>query len=372
MRFKFLLFLILLIFPEMASAYYVWHPCCARLSLAGWWASVDYMLLWRKERFYPPLVTTNPTAPPILGDPGTTILFGDENLGKAPKAAIRADIGIWLTRCLGFGGGFFALKDSNIKFQEEGGANGLPILGRPFFDTSVQMQTAFIFSYPSPLTVGKIDIDTSNHLWGYDIYAKRRYLASPCFKFDLIAGFVSSQIIDNININTRQVIETTEIFVHDKFNCTNNYYAGLVGAISEWRSKNWAISLSGKVGLGNMVKTVEIKGSETAITGTSRETIPTGLLAQPSNIGENKAHKFEIVPQVNANLQLRIWGPLWLTAGYTYMYWPAVVLAGEQIDLNVNPTQLPGPIVGTPSPLPHQHNKSFWMQGLTAGFYIFF
>jgi hypothetical protein len=53
--------------------------------------------------------------------------------------------------------------------------------------------------------------------------------------------------------------------------------------------------------------------------------------------------------------------------GYSFLYWNDVVLAANQIDLQVNPTQLPGPPVGELRPLFQFQRTDFWAMGLNFG-----
>lgn len=370
--------LLLLLMPQLVFAGYT----CSRFQLPGWWGTGDYLLLWRKKRFYPPLVTTNDDViTPALGQPGTRILFGDEEIGGHPKSGGRVDFGIWLSRCLGMGGGGFGLGKEEVDFELSGASNGFPIIGRPFFDLSLDAQNADFISFPDVALDGEIKVETTNYLWGADAYVRYRYLSTCCFKFDFLAGFLFTRIVDNLDIHNSEVAgsiavepEGTLIIVDDHFECKNDYYAGLVGFVTEWRSCAWAVQVIGKVGLGNMIKQVDIAGETTLIDPAmgSVTVLPGGLLAQPSNIGKHSLNQFEIIPQINANLQFQILPPLWLKVGYTYMFWPRIALAGEQVDLNVNLTQINPPFSGTLGPLFDLHDKSFWVQGLTAGFYIYY
>lgn len=373
MKSKILLLLLILLFtPYIGSAYYVCHPCCSRFQLPGWWFSADYLLLWRKKRFYPPLVTTNPTNQPLLSDPTTRILFGDEEVGGAPRSGVRFDLGFWMSGCLGFGGGFMGLKKEEVDFEIRGNSGGDPIIGIPFFNTNTGMQDVQLISFPPGLIInGSVDIKTGNHLWGYDLYARYRFLASCCFKFDLIAGYLFSRIDDDLDMESSRTIPLGPIVikVEDHFNTTNDFYAGLVGIMAEWRSCNWAITFAGKVGFGNMVKKTHIHGlTRTTVGGMTTETAA-GIFAQPSNSGEHSINKFEVVPSISTKLQLRLIDHLWVTAGYTYMFWPAVALAGEQVNVNINPNQI-DPVIGTPAPIFEERLRSFWAHGFTAGIHI--
>ncbi len=370
----------LLFIPQMAPAYYVYHPCCRS---NGWWADIDYLVLWRKKRFYPPLVTSNPTLLPALGAPGTQILFGNEKVGGKAKSGFNIDVGAWMNPCLALGTGFLIIADEPVKFDIKGNGVGQPIFGRPFFNTISGLEDVDEISFPLSAVNGEINIDTFNRALDYDLYARWRFGKTPSLKLDFLLGFDYNQVKDNLTISTKSTtplvpIGPTVETVKDLFKCRNEFYGGLVGAIAEWRTKNWAFMFTGKLGIGNMRKTVEIRGDTTLINTllfNGSTTIPVGLLAQTSNIGETKHNKFEVVPQFHANFQWHVcdWcGQIWLNVGYMYMYWPSVVLAGDQVDLNINLDQPPlvNPGIGLPSPPQRQNNTNFWMQGLTAGIYV--
>jgi hypothetical protein len=58
-----------------------------------------------------------------------------------------------------------------------------------------------------------------------------------------------------------------------------------------------------------------------------------------------------------------------VTAGYTLLYWSNVARPSDQIDTNINPTQLPpGPLTGNPLPQAKFISSDYWVQGLTVGF----
>ena len=374
---KFLFLLLLLLAPQMGFAYYVWHPCCNSCNrLAGWWADAEGMFLWRKKRYYPPLATASATAVPILGDPSTRILFGDQTLGNSPKAGYRIDAGLWWDCCWGLGGGFYSSGTEKYQFKAGGNSLGQPFLGRPFFNAASGLQEVDLISDPTLILLepsifnGSIEIDMVNRNMGGDAYTRFHFIKQSRVTLDLLGGFYYNQLVDNLNITTQKtvnsLIELPEVIrVNDQFNCTNNFYGALVGGVAEFCYNRWAIRTTCKLGLGSMQKKVSIKGSTIAFTGADLGTIEVGefgLLANLSNIGKHSHHKFEVIPQLEARLEFRVWKQLRLTAGYTCIYWPSVVLAGEQVDL----------ILNTPEPSFHHKDKSFWMQGATAGLYVCF
>jgi hypothetical protein len=55
-------------------------------------------------------------------------------------------------------------------------------------------------------------------------------------------------------------------------------------------------------------------------------------------------------------------------AGYSFIYWPGVARAGEQIDFALNPTQLPpGTLVGPARPAFVLHRSDLWAHGFSIG-----
>ncbi len=116
-----------------------------------------------------------------------------------------------------------------------------------------------------------------------------------------------------------------------------------------------------------------ISGSTTfldPVPGGNAVTQPGGLLAQQSNRGVFTSNAFSVVPEFNINLGFNVTPSIRVWAGYTFMYWNNVMRAGEQIDLNVDPNQLPtraGPgAFGTQPTFPGRVTD-VWLQGLSLG-----
>jgi hypothetical protein len=58
---------------------------------------------------------------------------------------------------------------------------------------------------------------------------------------------------------------------------------------------------------------------------------------------------------------------LQVSIGYSAILWTNVALAGDAIDLTINPTQIDGPLIGAARPAHTLQDGSFWAQGLTFG-----
>ncbi|MCH9625343.1 MAG: hypothetical protein S4CHLAM123_05140 [Chlamydiales bacterium] len=393
---KYKLLLLLLLVPQFSFA--ACSPFrCSRFQLPGWWGSAEYLLMWRKERFYPPLLTTNSNPlveSPILGDPDTRILFGDETLGSSPSSGWGINGGLWLTPCFGLGGTLLFPGDEKNDFDITGNSEGNPIFGRPFFNTALNVNEASRLSDSVEIIVdgenvinidGFFEANITNRVFIGDFYGRFRSLSSCNFNLDFLFGFMYSNIDDRLEINDSTTVFNIDIMMavdidqtRDFFDCKNEYCAALFGFCSEFRKDCFAASVTAKVGVGNMDRRTNIEGS---LIATDLRTDPAtvvvethGLLAQPSNIGKRSSQKFEVVPQIQGEIKWRVLPHAWLSAGYLGMYWPDIALAGRLVDLNVNPTQNPefGPLTGPLAPLFDLNAKSFWMHGFTAGIYILY
>lgn len=363
------LFFFFLLTSFGSSTLWAWFPCY-RLELPGWWGTVDYLLLWRTKRFFPALVTTGPD--PVLGAPGTEILFGDDRLRKSPQSGVLGDFGVWLTPCLGGGWSFFVVANEKTRFHEDN--NHFPILARPFFEAGTGTPDAELIAFPALAPTGSIGIQTSNSIAGGDAYGRYEFYSTNYFQFDLLGGFMYSYLRDSLDVSTssRNALLTITNRT-DRFNAKNDYYAGLVGFVAELRTCSWAVQCIGKVGLGNMIKHVDIKGKTATMSGSTTTTFKGGLLALPSNIGNHSEGQFEALPQLYVNLQVRLWSHFWLKAGYMLLFWPDVALAGEQVDLTLNETQQDGgTLIGPSVPKFIFNDKSFTLQGFTLGLSILF
>lgn len=368
-----LLLLLFLVIPQFGHA--ILPNYCHRFQLPGWWGSGEYLLVWRKERFYPPLVTTSPLGTDIdssgvLGLPTTTILFGDEHVGNSPQSGGRFDAGFWLTPCLGFGATWTVFGKEHFRFSREASDPGIPILAVPFFDTANLVESSVVISHLDE-GPGSVQVDTDNNIWAADIYTRWRFWNVYCWRIDLIGGFRYIRINDSLNMTTSTIIDFAlhdllEFETFDSFSAENTFYSGLVGIMGEYRWGKWAFLLSGRFGIGNMVKKVNIQGQIVGIDAFGEIVIPEGIFAQETNIGNHSDNSFEVVSEAEAKVGYYVWPNLMVTAGYHFMYWPKVFLAGEQIDRNLNFEDVP------PGPQFPGRDSNFWTQSLTVGIYFLY
>jgi hypothetical protein len=124
-----------------------------------------------------------------------------------------------------------------------------------------------------------------------------------------------------------------------------------------------------KVAVGNTHSRTLINGSTTITPPDATATTSQGgFLALPTNMGDHETNQFSVVPELGLTAGYALLPRLRATFGYTFMYWGNVVRSGNQIDLSVDPRQLP-PATNANSLRPEfqRHVSDFWAQGMNIG-----
>ena len=345
------------------------------------YARVEYLMWWSHGRRTPPLVSTSPTGTPradagVLDDPDTTVLFGGD-YGEGLRNGGRVTVGRSLgqTGEFSLNGRFFALEDSSDGFFAAS-ATGDPILARPFYNALLGQQDALLVAYPGVSADGSIGIQTHNDVLGADVYLRNIFWWDECKRIDFLVGYQFTRIDDSVAIASdftsvdplsNNPVGTT-FSVTDSFRMQNEFHGGQIGVITEWqRGRAW-FELLTKVAIGNMRQRATLRGETVR---TEPFAIPTvddsGLLVQGTNAGDRQRDQFSFIPEIGFTVGYQVSERLSLTAGYSFIYWNDVLLAGDQIDSQVNLSQNPGPIVGPARPAFAFNDNDFWVQGLSLG-----
>ena len=93
-----------------------------------------------------------------------------------------------------------------------------------------------------------------------------------------------------------------------------------------------------------------------------------GVLALGTNSGTFTGDTFTMIPQLGLELGFQVNCHWRAYVGYDILYWGSVVRAGEQIDLNIDPRNIP-PTQDPALPFPAFPGRttSFWAQGVNVG-----
>ena len=344
-------------------------------------------LYWRTNGMdLPPLVTTSPLGTPIgeagvLGEPDTSILFGNQSINTGGIGGLRTTSGLWFRadRRFGISTQFFQLNDQKDGFSASG--DGEPIIARPFYDAADIQQEASLVSFPG--LSGDIRVASKTQLRSY-MLAFQGALAptSPLAcnsceqpnRVDGIIGYRYLELKDNLSFNENlesQAVPSSRA-INEGFS-TKNKFSGLqLGVTHRAHYRRALLESRLHVAIGNNKQTVNISGDtvsdEAGVTGTATS----GFLALPTNIGSYNRDVFSMVPELGTTLAIRLTNRLHATVGYSVVYFPNVVRAGDQIDTDLNSDlfgrdDVPVPFDGPLRPQFSFVESDFWAYGLNIG-----
>jgi len=367
------------------------------------WVRMDYVGWWTNGVRLPPLVTTSPlgtsqTEAGVLGEPGTTILFGDTTVGDQFRSGIWARAGAWLDRC-----GTWGLEGDYLAGFEQSGAYDSgpladrPIVARPYFDVlprdpngqpipgDVPRQAAQLISYPD-LIEGRLRIDYHDFFQSAGIWGRYNLCCCDCdpcgscwgswaWRVDLIGGYRYYGLSDRIAFREDLVAGPlspepgTRFVIEDQFRARNDFHGGELGLVTQVVRGRWVLEVLTKVALGNNHQTVNVDG-RTSITRPDQptDTYEGGIYALRTNVGTYERDSFVVIPQLGVELGYRWTQHLRTFVGYNILYWGTVVRAADQIDVNLDTANFP-PTVDPALPFPTfpGQSSSFWAQGINLG-----
>jgi hypothetical protein len=359
----------------------------------GLYGSADYLLWWiRSGPVNTPLMANgDPTdkVPGALDQPGTQVTVAN-SLNYGTFSGLRFGLGYQFQSGLAVEAGYFLLEQRAFNFFQASDPNGLPMFGRPFFDTFNNLENNLNTAFPNPAAggfAGNSTITSHTRLQGWELNLAHDLGCQNCNRrFTLLAGFRYLDLNEdllfedtilppgtgNITFGGLPVNPAATITDFDRFHAVNHFYGGQIGARMEWLLDRFTVGVVAKVALGVTGQQVTIDGASNMITPAGTATLPGGLLAEPSNIGSYYRNVFGVVPEAQLNFGWRVTDYLTLKVGYTFIYWNSVARPGEQIDRNVNGSIVPthqsfGLGNNNGPPFFNFHSSDFWAQGLTFG-----
>jgi hypothetical protein len=367
-------------------------PCC---SLPGrFWLRGDYLMWWTSGMRLPPLVTTSPQGTSsadagVLGLPTTKILFGDERVFDNGRSGFRTTMGFWLDNCHAWGVevDYFELGGESRDYAS-GYSNGLPILARPIYNTQTIAQSRELVAYPKEVagevTVGTKDffrsagVDLSYNLCCCDSCDPCADNCCPtmlfCCRTDLLIGYRHYRLNDSVRVheNLRSLSEPTEDWLYDikdSFRARNDFQGSELGLRTQIHRGCWSVDFLVKVALGINRQEVLIDG-QTIITPPDQpvQVRDGGVFAVRSNEGLYKRDVFTVIPQLGVDFSYQLNCNWRAFLGYNVLYWGCVARSADQIDLNVDPRNIPN--VQDPAlPFPAYPGKTtcFWAHGVNVG-----
>ncbi len=378
------------------------------------WGDFEYLLWWYKAAPAPvPLVTTgslNDSVPGAIGQPGTRVLFGGQPLSTPAQSGYRLTLGSWLNDCntLGVEASAFYFQPGNVAFSTSSNAAGLPIIGVPFLDrtpagfnpgaggwSGIAYQTggpntqAVLLAANGTTLFGNVNVNATSELWGAEFNTVINLMSSENFKLNALVGFRFIDLTESLGVNFASFptfVGTPEPFravtINDLFRTRNEFYGGQLGLRGEWSGKWLFASVGGKIALGATNEVVEISGRFTdplpfiyrSFGATNAYSQSTGIFAQPSNSGTVTQNHFAVAGDLDVRVGVNVLTCMRVFVGYELLGLSSVVRPGNQMDRNINTTQV-GPAIGgtaatltgQASPTPLFNTSTFFAQGVNFG-----
>jgi hypothetical protein len=340
-----------------------------------------------------PLATTGSpliAAPGALGQPSTTVLFGNHNVDFNLFSGARLEAGLFLDRENRFSlemAGF--LVSPNIQsFSIAADPNGNPTITRPIVDVLTKSERGFLNSLPGVLS-GTLSIDNKSELSGIELNARYHSYIRERLHADALVGFRYLRLAERLRIQEllhplvpgfltflgNNVDPPNSLADEDVFRTVNQFFGPQIGGRLSWEYGCFTAEGFAKLALGGSQEQTTINGSTTVITANGNQTASGGVLALPSNIGNHNRTVFGIVPELGVNLGVELTQHVRVNLGYSFLMWNHVVRPGSQYDRSVNPTQIPSafpgpPLVGPSNPTYRFNDEFFWSHTFNIGLEI--
>jgi len=374
---------------EVPQTEVVESPFAERARPYRYWVSSEYLLWSLKGTPYPlPLVSTgNPAVGfPVtntagaIGQPGTRVLLGNENVGFGAFSGGRMTLGWWSDddANVGLEMSGFLLERRNSKYVATSDAAGNPPLYFPAFDVFTKAEEALPISDPLRLFRGDVFVTSDIQLFGGEVNGLFNVARDARSELNFLLGFRYVDLRENLHIHNT----TTDLLLanvqqsDDTFATRNQFYGGQLGARGSWRGDLLSLDLTGKVAMGSTRQVVKAFGqtSEAALPGgfaPKAGTANQGIYTFGTNSGTRSDNQFSVIPSLEAKLGYQFTPRVRFTTGYEIFWWNQVVRPGMQIDRNINPTQHPifniGNLIGPASPTALFNRTDFWAQGVNFG-----
>jgi hypothetical protein len=296
--------------------------------------------------------------PGALGNPDTTILFGNESVGEDWRNGYRLYGGIWLDGCqsCGIGADYFDIDDED-SFSSD--PNSDRIIARPFFDVRAGVNSRQLVNDPGELA-GTVSVDSEDDFSGAGLSALRRVWSccDPCgcgpssYGY-MLAGYRHYRYDSDLVI-TENILFTgtpfpgaipgTTVFVQDRFFTENEFHGGEAGFQGMIQQSWWWVDGLFRVAVGSHRRVVTIDGQTiNTVPGSGTTEFDGGLLALGTNIGRYADNTIAVIPELRVGVGSQITNNISVRAGYGVIFWNSVARAGSQLPsgLEVDPFNIP-------------------------------
>ncbi len=352
------------------------------------WAQTNFIHWWVRGDNTPPLVTTgNPNNPAVgtLGNADTVVVLGNGGVAPTELTGVQLTFGMWLDperlASLELGGFYLGRISRLSRFAFDQPGN--PAFAQPIIAGGVE--GALIFAQPN-LLAGSMNVSSVLDFHSLELNVARNVLRLDGWSLDWLAGFRYLYLNDALTINQDITLlpggagfifyngapqpAGSNFLLNDSFSTTNRFYGGTIGARFNWTWNRFDLGAAAKVSFGATSHVAAINGFTTLV---GNGTLPGSTLAQASNIGRFSSTDFSVVPELTMTAGFQITPGLRLLVGYNFLDWNRIMRVGNQIDRQIDFTQVPTSPTFAPgtvgaNPRFPATRTDFWAQGINVGF----
>lgn len=359
------------------------------------WVSAHYLLGYlSRPGLATPLVVAGSTTdlhPGALDQPGTVVLYGADQYQFNPLNGVQLAVGVNLNDRIYIEGiaQYFFPQHSNALFLSD--AAGNPFFARPFFNTALGQERAFLTASPG-IASGSTSVQSRLQLFSIEAHARCQYNLTPYLSADWLFGVRRMQLEEELEISDSltpiggsitflgtPIGAPNTITDFDRFATANKFNGINTGLRFRWQSgfQHIAFAGHGKLAVGQTDQSVEIEGVSGTTAPVAQPTAVGGILALPSNIGRHERSVFGIIPEGGAQIIFLLHPGCRFYMGYTATYWNDVVRPGDQIDRRVNPAQVPTDLNFSTTatrdfPAFEFRSTSVWLQSINFGLEFYY
>ena len=337
------------------------------------WFRAGYLLWWSKATDLPVLATTStdPNGTGVLDAATTQLVFGGRSTNGAARGGGKFAYGRWLDD---FQSSALEVEYLFLGEKEEsffGSQDTFTVLARPFFNVDAGVEDSRLIVSPGDIE-GSLNLRATTELHSSAIIKRKLLSRSSGHRLDYLWGYRFAYLGDAVSITEATTALSgaaagTTFDLQDTFETHNLFHGAEVGFEYQRRvDRIWNCVINARVALGGSRSETQITGQTVIDDGATVTNNAGGLLTQQSNLGTFVEDEFNTVSRFGVSLNRHIFDNLDFTFGYDFLFWSQVWRAPDQIDLNVNPTQIPpGVLVGPALPAFQDNATSYWAHGIS-------
>jgi hypothetical protein len=340
------------------------QPPCPCLPLGKFWVDAGYFLGTTKSDTVPPLVAAGGNG--VLGNPGVQTVSGDSGLTHQFRSGLKIETGLWLDRCQNWGieTHFFIIESSSFGFNTS--SSGQTTLSRPFSD-GYGTATARIIAGRG-IGSGFVSVTSPLEYLGGDVNSRHTLLCEDQYRIDFVVGYRYLSLDESLAIqSTSHRFNGIVQDIRDEFATNNQFHAGQIGLLTEYRLERFYLNAGSKVAFGRNWSELNINGATRTRQANGVVVLnPSGVLTGISNSGETTDNAYGIVSDTNFTFGFKVTDFCRTFVGYSFLYASNLTRPGQAIDTTVtlNPVQNQRPHA---RPLRLEPNGDFWIQGINFG-----